>query len=121
METSRGGRSVADSRPNRRASSSWCGDGKRFKLAVQFFPQLVGAVEVPFGLRILHPKALEPLSLSVDSGDGDRVAQVVEAPFQPADIPFRGRKLLLKPGLTHLSGSPHRRSLDGSFRHRTGR
>src|SRR5215208_263860 len=97
--------SVVDSQPHPRASSGWRGDGERFELTIQCFPELVGAVELLFCFGVLDAEALEPLSMTIDSGDGDGIAQVVEPPFQSADIPFRRRQLLLQPGLARLSGS----------------
>src|SRR5215212_610933 len=116
MATSRRRCVVADSPQHRLASSRCRSNREGFELAVQFFPELVGAVELPFGFGVLDAKDLEPLSLAVDSGDSDGVAQVVERRFQPADIPLRGRQLLLKSGLARLSGSPHGRSFRGYLR-----
>src|SRR3954453_4522493 len=121
MATSRGHRFVADSPPHRRASSSCRSNGEGFELAVQFFPELVGAVELPFGFGVLDAEDLEPLSLTIDSGYGDGIAQVVEPRFQPADIAFRRHQLLLEPGLTPLSGPAHGRSLRGNLRDRSRR
>ena len=40
----------------RRASSDWRGNGQRFELAVQFFPEPVDAVELSFGFGILDAR-----------------------------------------------------------------
>ena len=59
-----------------------------------------------FGIGILDAEVLELFSVTVDAGDGDGVAQVVEPSFQLADLALRGGQLLLEPGLARLSGSP---------------
>ncbi len=51
--------------------ADWRGDGQRFELAVQFFPEPVGAVELSFSVGILDAQVLEPLSVTVDAGDRD--------------------------------------------------
>src|SRR5215213_10253660 len=111
MATWKGLWTSTDSRSRPRSSSCWRGDGKRFELTVQFFPELVRAIQLPLGFGILDAETHESLTLTVDSRDGDGVTQFVEPPFQPADIPLSGCQLLLKPGLTHLSGPPGCRSL----------
>src|SRR5215212_6687391 len=115
-----GCRCRAEKQRDRRESSDRRGHRQRFKLAVQFFPMLVCAVELSFGFGILDSELLEPLSLTVDTRDGNSVAQLVEPLFQSADRPFCRHQLLLKPRLAQLPRSPRGGGLRGELRHPDG-
>src|SRR5215213_11727155 len=121
MVASQGRWSVPQSQPHHSESSGRYRHAERFELAVQFFPESVNTIELQLDFGVLDAEALEPISLAVDSSNSNGVAQVVEPPFQPTDIPFCRRQLLLKPGLTNLSRSPCGRSLRRRSRDRCRR